>query len=79
MPKTFGGTPEWLCNWRGKTALRMVWLWKNNQEHLKGKEEKKKKTRSCNSLVGSRRIAGEREKRGKEKINKRTVLRGDEN
>jgi hypothetical protein len=44
-----------------------------------GKEEKKKKTRSCNNLVGRRRVGGESEKRGKEKINKRTVLRGDEN
>ena len=41
-----------------------------------GKEEKKG---SCNSLVGRRRVGGESEKRGKEKINKRTVLRGDEN
>ena len=45
----------------------MVWLWKGNQEHLMGNKEKKKKKKSCNSLVGRRRVGGEREKRGKEK------------
>ena len=53
---------------------------KRQSRTFKGKGgKKKKKTGSCNSLVGRRRVGGERKKRGKEKINKRIVLRGDEN
>jgi hypothetical protein len=63
--------------WRNSLENGLVM--KRQSGTFNGKGGKKKKTRSCNSLVGRRRVGGEREKRGKEKINKRTVLRGDEN
>ena len=64
----------WL-KWRNSLENGLVMKRQSRTFNGKGEKKSKKKKGSCNSLVGKRRVEGEREKRGNEKINKRTVLR----